>query len=322
MDAGRNDWRIQMTQAGFWRQFPLSDSRDIMRGSRGLGLMSRTFFLFPQGGGPRGAFTFTTFADLAGHLRSRDVIVLGGVLREQAVAPLDVYDVSIIGASNAPRQATSGGVPTGGGATWMPPASGAVAATPLLELRAQGWFISGIKFTPHTSSAAVRLTSSLTVDTIDASHATFEDCYFGGEGGSGQIGIEDLLGCSFITIRGCRFNLLTGTAILALGTGVRVPLNNLYEDNRFSQNTNDIKMSLNYSVIQRNHFMTSGSGATNKVISDTFIAAQGGFNHIYLNQFSNTEVEIAPGNGYTGAATDVWMNYVNNQAALAFGQPA
>lgn len=41
------------------------------------------------------------------------------------------------------------------------------------------------------------------------------------------------------------------------------------------------------------------------------------------NVNGNTEAQIAPGNGFTGASTDNWTgNLVNNQAAFAFGQPA
>ncbi len=305
---------------GIWQQLR-QDNRDWSVSSNRLGSIGRPWFIFPDGNGPRGSFA--TFAALSPNLRSRDVIILGGVLREQAVTPLGVYDVTIVGAANEPRQATSGGLthPTGGGASWVAPVT-PIATTPLLNIRSAGWKVSGIEFAPHTSSAGIRLTSSATVDTTDASHACIENCVFSGEGGSGQIGVEDSEGCSFVVIRGCRFSLLTGTAILGLSTGNRVPSNNLYEFNRFSQNTNDIKMSLNYATIQKNDFLTAGSGATNKVISTTFLSAQGGNNHILLNQFSNTEAEIAPGSGYTGAATDTWMNYVNNQAALAFGQPA
>lgn len=303
---------------GLWQQLR-QDNRDWSVSANRLGSIGRTWFIFPQGNGPKGSFA--NFTDLAPNLRSRDVIVLGGVLREQAVAPLDVYDVTIIGADNLPRQATSGGVPTGGGATWMPPASGAVAATPLLQLRAAGWKLSGIDFTPHTSSAAIRLVSSLTVDTIDASHTVIDGCRFAGEGGSGQIGVEDLLGCGFVQIRNSMFRSLA-SAILALGTGVRIPQNNVYEDNIFNQNTNDIKMSLSYGVIQRNNFMTAGSGATNKVISTTFISVQGGNNFVIDNQFNNTEGQIAPASGYTGAASDVWRNFVTDGTWYAIGQPA
>jgi hypothetical protein len=305
-----------MTVPGFWRT-QSQDTRKVTL--TGFGELSRIFYLFPQGGGPRGSFT--TFADLAPNLRSRDTIILGGVLREQAVAPLDVYDVTLMGAANRPRQATSGGVPTGGGATWMLPLV-PVAATPLLELRAAGWAIENIEFTPANASAALRLTRSAVTDTIDASHLTVTGCLFGGNGGTTQNGIEDNGGCSRVLINECRFEGLGNTALLSLTTAAAVPYGWHIRNCRFQGNLNDIKMSLNFSNIEYNRFYTAGAGATNKVISDTFIAAQGGGNLITLNQFNNTEAQIAPGSGYTGAASDVWMNYVNDQAALAFGLPA
>jgi len=306
-----------MTARGFWRQYQEENRRAILQD---YGQINKVWYLFPQGGGPRGSFT--TFTDLKSNLRSRDLILLSGVLREQAVAPDGIFDVAIVGAADQPRQATSGGTPTGGGATWMPPSSGAVATTPLLELTRAGWQLENIEFTPHTASAGVRLTRSASVDLIDASHAKFDNCYFAANGGTTQIGIEDNGGCRSVFVNDCRFEGLTNTAILSISTAAAVPLGWLIMNNQFLQNTNDIKMSLSYGRIMKNQFMTAGSGATNKIISTTFIAVQGGNSHILLNQFTNTEAEIAPGSGYTGAATDTWMNYVNNQAALAFGQPA
>lgn len=312
-----------MAIQGFWRSLRQNNNVATLNG---FGQLDRIWYIAPDGNGPRGSFS--TFADLSPNLRSRDTIMLLGVLREQAIAPLDVYDVSIIGAANRPRQATTGtgGVPTagtvtGGGACWLPPASGAVAATPLLELRAAGWSFDNIEFTPYNGSAAVRLTRSAVTDTIDASHTTFTGCYFGGNGGTTQIGIEDNGGCGFVLVDECRFKDLT-SAILSLSTTAAIPLRWQIQDGVFSQNTNDIRMSLSYGLIQRNKFMTAGSGATNKVISTTFISTQGGNNHVLLNQFTNTETQIAPGSGFTGAASDTWMNYVTDQAALAFGQPA
>lgn len=306
-----------MSAQEFWRNPQVADNRRVV--VRDYGIISNIWFLFPQGDGPRGAFT--TFAALAPNLRSRDTIILSGVLREQATAPDGIYDVRIIGAANAPRQATSGGSPTGGGACWLAPSSGAAAATPLLTLVRQGWAVENIEFTPHTSSAAIQINRSASVDAIDAGHFTATGCYFAANGGSGQIGIADQNGSRSGLIEGCRFEGLE-SAILSLGTSAAVPLDWRILGNKFMQNTNDIKMSLSYSLIRQNSFMTAGSGSTNKVISTTFISTQGGFNHILLNQFSNTEAEIAPTSGYTGASTDTWMNYVNNQAALAFGLPA
>lgn len=267
---------------------------------------------------------FGTIARVFELIDSYDIIVLSGVFREQVVAPVGVFDVTIMGAANKPRQATSGGVATGGGASWLAPSS-PTAATPLLELIRQGWVLSNIQMAPVASSACVRLTRSATVDLTDAGHAVFDNMYMVG-GGANGIGIEDNGGCGYVLVSNSRFQGLGDTAIKSLNTAAAVPLGwqigTKTGPNRFQQNLNDIKMSLSYGAIENNKFMTAGSGATNKIISTTFISTQGGNNQILLNQFSNTEAEIAPGNGYTGAATDTWMNYVNNQAALAFGQPA
>lgn len=264
---------------------------------------------------------FLTMGRAFEFIDSYDVIVLDGVIREQIVSPAEVYNITILGGSNlVPRQATSSGVATGGGASWLPPASGAVATTPLLEIFSAGWSLLNLQMSPHTASACVRLTRSASVDATDGSHALFSNCYFSG-GGTTPIGIEDNGGCGFVQIMGSRFQNLT-SGVKGLNTAAAIPLSWLIQDSRFQQNTNDITMSLSYGIIQRNRFMTAGSGATNKVISTTFVSVQGGNSHVLLNQFSNTEAQIAPGNGFTGAATDTWMNYVNDQAALAFGQPA
>jgi len=304
-----------MSITGFWRETKNIDPRIAISSVHTR--LNKVHYIAPQGGGPKGSYA--SFTALAPYLQSRDLVILLGVLREQAVAPLNVYDVAVLGAANRPRQATSGGVPTGGGASWLAPSSGAVAATPLIELKAQGWQFENIQFSPHTSSACVRLTRSAVTDTIDASHAIFRNCYF--VGGTTPIGIEDNGGCGFVLVEECRFQALT-SAILSLNTAAAIPLQWEILRNKFRSNTNDIRMSLTGALIEENKFFTVGSGSTNKVISTTFISTQGGANHILRNFFNNTEAEIAPGNGYTGAATDLWLNYVRDQAALAIGQPA
>jgi len=87
-----------MTQAGFWRDIRVDNRRVMLRD---YGVISNIHYLFPQGDGPRGSFT--TFADLAPNLRNRDTVILSGVLKEQATAPQDVFDVTILGAANRPR---------------------------------------------------------------------------------------------------------------------------------------------------------------------------------------------------------------------------
>lgn len=309
-----------MSMVGFWRQMNADNRRALVQD---WGSFNRVWYLAPQGaGGPFGGFAqppagvFSTFADLKPNLRSRDCIVLMGVLREQAVAPDDVFDVLVLGGANRPRQATSGGEPTGGGAYWTAPTS-PTALTPLIELTRQGWTFQNICFNPTTSSAAVRLTRSASVDLIDAGHATFSECYFVG-GGTGQIGIEDNGGSGFVLIDGCRFKLLTGTAILGLNTAAALTQEWQILNNSFNQNTNDIKMSLAWSRIQNNNFNTAGAGATNKVISTIAVAGQGNNNGVVDNYFNDAAAGVVATEGYSGSATDHWMNFATDAVKFGF----
>jgi len=308
-----------MTQRGFWRNLQPTNQRVV---TGGYGALNQVWYIAPQGGAPNlGATrqqTFSTFTDLKPNLRSRDIIYIIGVLREQAVAPDDVYEVSIVGAANTPRQATDGGVPTGGGATWMAPASGAVATTPLLEIVRQGWSIENMCFNPHTASAAVRLTTTGGLDEAG-------QFYFGGNtimgGGTTQIGVEDVGGSGFVVIEDNLFFGLGDTALKGISTGNAVPLSWAIRNNIFKQNLNDIKMSLSYAQIRGNQHFTAGSGSTNKVVSTIAVAGQGGFNQVVLNFFNNTTGEIQVSNGYSGASSDLWSNYCKGTAALIVTSP-
>jgi len=296
-----------MTQFGFWRDFQVTNNRAILTG---FGQMNRVFYLFPQGGGPRGSFT--TFTDLAPNLRSRDIIYLSGVLREQAVAPLNVYDVLVVGAANTPRQATSGGVPTGGGATWMPPLS-PVATTPLIELRAAGWAFENIEFTPVNASAAIRLTRSAVIDTIDASHFRASGCYFASNGGTTQNGIEDNGGSSRVLIEDCRFESLAGTAILSLNTAAAIPFGWRITRNRFNNNTNCIAISSTEGLVDWNYIRQTANTAANKV-NLVSVAAQGSLNQVIKNIFPDATANVVIAKGYKPGTTDVWRNWVTDAA--------
>ncbi|MET0785166.1 MAG: hypothetical protein ABWY25_00470 [Paenisporosarcina sp.] len=308
-----------MTQAGFWRNLQ-QDNRRITIGQ--YGQVNRVWFLAPQGaGGPFGGFAmppagvFSTFAALKPNLRSRDVIYLVGVLREQAVAPDDVYDVLMVGAADTPRQATDSGEPTGGGATWMAPASGAVAATPLLEVVRQGWTFMNIAFNPHTNSAALRFTTAGGLD--EAGQACIDGCLFTG-GGTGQIGIEDNGGSGMLQVVNSVFRNLSGTAILGLTTANAVPSYWQIKNNLFGQNTNDIKMSLAYANIDGNTFQTPGAGATNKVISTIALSGQGSNNAVTNNFFNDVAAGVISTEGYVGSATDHWMNFASDAVKFGF----
>lgn len=296
-----------MTTAGYWRQFQ-TENRVATLNS--YGQINKVWYLFPQGDGPRGGFT--NFSDLAPNLRSRDLIYLNGVLREQAVAPLGVYDVTILGAANSPRQATSGGVPLGSGATWLAPLS-PVALTPLLTLREQGWNIANIMFGTVASTPAIRLKRQETATYPDASHAIIEGCYFATQGLATEIGIggESLFKS---IIRDCIFNSLSGTAILGESVSIATPSFNQILNNIFTSCVNAIDMPMNDGIIGGNSF----DNITTKKI-DVNVGLR---NRVGINFFNEVQASITIANGYIGNATDTWRNYSKDTAALTVGTPA
>lgn len=251
-------------------------------------------------------------AKLAGSANNSTIYFIGKI-REQLVAPLGVSGIRIIGAA-------IGQVRDDNGAKWYAPAS-PVAGQALIEIREQGWSFYNFLMSPDTTGGAcIKAHRAEDATYPDSSHFIASGMRFVGTGGT-PIGIEDIGGNSNYLVDDCSFQSLT-RAITCTSTGVAVPLRNRIQNSRFMLNTNDITSSYSYSIISGNQFMTAGSGATNKVISTTYNSVQGGNNHITLNVFSNTEAQIAPASGYTGAASDLWSNYVNDQAALAVGQPA
>lgn len=255
---------------------------------------------------------FRTVARAFEFINSYDIVVIAGVIAEQVVAPLGVFDVTLIGAGNLPRQATASGTPTGGGAYWKPPAS-PTAATALLELIEQGWSIQNICFNPHTSSPAIQATRAETASHPDPSHLVIDGCFFIG-GGVGQIGYQDSGGCYDVVIQNCVFQALTSAIKGIAGAGIANPLRNCYRNNYFLQNTNDIVIGCSYGRIEYNDFKDT----TTQKIQLT----AGGHEIVRLNSFDDNAADIDPAHGYTGSATGTWGNYTLNQAALQVGQPA
>ena len=303
-----------MTQQGFWRDTQPTNQRVVVGG---YGAFNNVWYILPQGGGgtlgnPK-RNVFSNFTDLAPNLRNRDLIILGGVLREQALAPLGVFDVTIMGGANLPRQATNSGVPTGGGAYWtFPSATTPVADTALLNLREQGWTVQNIAFTPYTSSPCIQGTRAETATYPDPSHLLIDSCLM--IDGTTGVGFRDSGGCSDVVIQNCRFQSLA-TAIKGIaGAGIADCLSHQYLGNFFNQNTNDIVISCSYGIIQGNRFKNT----TTKKVSLT----AGGHEIVVWNFFDDLAADIDPAHGYDGSATGTWSNYTTNQAALQVGQPA
>lgn len=301
-----------MTQPGFWRSIR-SDNRDLGISSNRLGGIGKTWFIFPQGSGPRGSFS--TFTDLKPNLRSRDVIILGGVLREQAVCPVGVYDVSVIGAANQFRQSTNGGVPTGGGASWLAPTT-PVAATPLLRIIEQGWSFENIQFAPVAASACLTFDRRETAIIPDASHAIVSGCYFS-TGGANGIGIEGIE-VKKLMIMDNVFEALTGATGAAIkttaGSGIAAPSHWTIHGNKFVQCINDINCpSMNWAQVHENIFYS-----TNPIEGGIRIKLDGssGRNRVINNRFSDVIADVTIAKGYTPATSDIWSNWAANSTVL------
>lgn len=253
-------------------------------------------------------------------IKSGDIIVLIGRIAEDCEAPSGIFDITIIGAANRARHGTSGGAQAGYASHWMPAAVG--TSTYCLTLREQGWRIENILFQTPTAvtTCAIKLLNSNPDEGVgtekDPSHLIIRNCRFTGPG----IGIDENGGATDVLIENCVFQSMA-FGIKGTSTAVRVPFSWIIRNNEFFGNTNDIALSLNYSTIQGNRFHTAGNGATNKVVSTTYVSTQGGNNSVILNFFNNPVAEIVAAEGFTGASTDQWLNYVTDQAALAYGQP-
>lgn len=295
-----------MTASGFWQNQIVNQRA----GLTGFGNINNVHYLFPQGGGPRGAYT--TFADLANQLGDRDLILFSGVLREQAVAPLGVFDVRIVGAANQPRQATNAGVPTGGGASWLAPTS-PVAATPLLELREQGWTIENIQMAGPSDDACIKMHCEESATYPDASHLTLKGVRFTG----GLIGLEDFGGASNVLIEDCSFEDLAGVgggAIVITNQGIRIPQRWMVRRNRFLPSVNGIVGAWVDSQFIYNTIMKQTTTTINLASGNTGLR-----NTVRWNDFNIAAADFDPAGGVTGNATDTWVNYLTD--VLEFGIP-
>lgn len=236
---------------------------------------------------------------------SGSTIFLTGRVREQIVAPLSLFDISIIGISPGnPRQCTNSGVQAGYSAYWTFATDNTVA---LLTLREQGWRIENICFAPPASTAvtaaAILAVRAESATYPDPSHLIVKGCYFAGGGNA----IIDSGGVGFVTIEDCRFYAQTGFSIQnTAGAGIAAPLCWNIRRNRFLGMTNGVKADFSHAVIEGNVFSDGGTPNTTVVLSTN--VSGGGGNNFIVNNFFQTATANFNTPDIVGNATDVWQN--------------
>lgn len=242
------------------------------------GAYSRAFWVDGNRGvdtndGRSSSSPYLTMSKAFDNIASGDIIFARGNIREQLNTPAGVFDVTIMGPSPVTRHpdahTTNGGYSS---FRWNAPAS-PTAATPLLNIRQQGWRIINGLFTGDSTN---------TVDCIqlfrdagagdaerDASHAEIIGCRFQG----GRYGVVDSGGCARVHLFGNEFLTFSNSgnrAVTAVtGAGVGTLWGWEIVGNNFHANLTDIQAGFTGARIEENHFHFVSLGTTNVVAITT-----------------------------------------------------
>lgn len=244
---------------------------------------------------------FKTMAKAFTVIGSNDTIYLTGRITETLTAPLGVYDVTIIGTTNVPRQSTNNGVQAGYSAYWK---YSAETATACLELIEQGWTIKNIVFEPYSTGTGIQLTRAEDAVHPDPSHALITNCRFV----TGANGIVDSGGCFNLRIINNVFQAQTGHAIKNIaGAGIACPSYWQVLDNKFLGFTNGFAVELVHSVIKGNYF-TDGGTPNNTTVLNIYGSGTAGGNNFVVDNYFQTATANFNTPDIIGNSTDVWNN--------------
>lgn len=270
----------------------------------------RAWFVNPargRGNGKTPAEAFETMEEAFDVIKSGDIIYAIGNIREQLVAPVQVFDITIIGCGNRPRNADA--VPEGGAysaCTWRAPASGGTAAQATLRLLQQGWTIYNILFNMIDSNAAgIEVVRNAGADDAerDASHASILGCDFIGAG----VGIRSGVAGTFtentnnVLVKGNNFRSCTYGIRQTAGFG---GINWQILENMFTANTNDIVGPFSTSKIVGNHMSLAPTAS--------IVLTGGAGNMVHYNALPGT---YAAGALYAPGTSDNWNG---NAASTGF----
>ena len=239
----------------------------------------------PQYGDNNNAGTYekplATMAGTSKYLKPGMVIGIEGVLTEEYSSPR-VNDVTLLGMGNQPRQATTSGVPNGGGATWLSPSGGTGA---LLQPNGQGWLIQNLFFNNSaTAAGCIKLVNAGDPPTSNCSErASIVNCVLTGT----DDGIAALDLPNNVLVDGCTFFLFSGSGDLAIssaaGAGTGTLNNWLIQNCRFLGNANHITGAFTSSTIRNCEFSYIWTGVTT---TTQVVLTSGSNNDIYNNRFA------------------------------------
>ena len=195
-----------------------------------------------SGNGQSPSQAFSTMDEAFDHLASGDIIYAIGNITEQLVTPVQIFDVTVVGCGNRPRNADA--TPAGGNwgaVTWKAPSTGTAAQATVRVLQ-QGWTFYNILFNMIDANAAgieIVRNAAAGDDERDASHTSVLGCRFAGAG----IGIRSGVAGTFTEnttnclVAGSTFLSNTTAILQTAGFG---GLNWQIKDNDFITCTNDI----------------------------------------------------------------------------------
>jgi hypothetical protein len=254
------------------------------------------------------SFPLKTMAAVFARINSGDIIHMTGNITEQLTTPAGIFDVTIIGEGNLPRNADAFDTNNGyTAATWKFPTS-PTAATPLLKIQQQGWRVMNVLFSGSlASTAAIQIfrDGGAGDSERDGSHTQIIGCRFDG----GVNGVEWNGGPNFVQVINCAFRGFTGTALKnTVGAGIGTNLNTVIQGNRFYDNVNSIVLPLNQSTVAYN-FMG--------VFTTLSLSLSGGAgdNIVTQNYLSGT---YSVAGGYVrAAASDQWAGNITPDSGVA-----
>ena len=162
--------------------------------------------------------------------------------------------------------------------------SASVVTSPILDVRARGWRISGFEIDCPTTAQAFKLT---TTGTSNANFLQIDNCLFtGGQGAIDWVGAP-----TFTRIANCTFDQMTASAMICSNSDTDVPRSCEIFNNIFHENINHINMNprgFKFSVIRGNVFHLDGNNRDALVLLDN---RGGGGCSIIDNYFDITKAQ-------------------------------